>query len=132
MTEWCPTGRVVHSGRIIHGDATAEHFEESVLDEAHGLVHGARRNGYGAPLDNHTATGRMFGAYLERKYGVELAVDADDVCWFNILQKASRDANTQARDNLVDVAGYAHNIELVRAERARREGSSTTSRKEGT
>lgn len=89
----------------------------TVLDEAANLVHGARADGYGHPLKNHTATAEMFNAYLQRKYGVDLGLNADDICWFNILQKASRDANSPGRDNLVDVAGYAYNLELIREAR---------------
>lgn len=95
-----------------------------VLEEARRLVDGARNNAYGHPLDNHTTTAELFSAYLSRKYGpmpvFELGLDAEDVCWFNILQKCSRDAHAPGRDNLVDVAGYAENVQIVRDERSRR------------
>jgi len=100
------------------GGVVSERY--TILDEAAALVDGARNEAYGHPLDNHAATAAMFAIYLERKYGVSVPLDADDTCWFNILQKCSRDANLPRRDNLTDVAGYAHNIELVRAERERR------------
>lgn len=93
---------------------------ESAIEEAARLVTGARNNDYGHPLDNHTATARMFAPYLERKYGVRLDLDAEDVCWFNVVQKISRDANAPKRDNAVDVAGYAANVDMVRTERERR------------
>lgn len=94
---------------------------QSVLDEARRLVHGARSADYGHPLDNHVTTAELFSAYLDRKYGSSACeIDADDVCWFNVLQKCSRDADTPKRDNLVDVAGYAENLQIVRDERARR------------
>jgi hypothetical protein len=93
---------------------------ESVLEEAQRLVNGARGSDYGHPLDNHTATAELFAIYCERKYGMRILFDADDVCWFNILQKCSRDANAPKRDNLVDVSGYAENIQIVRDERGRR------------
>lgn len=99
----------------------------SVLVEAESLVNGARNSDYGHPLDNHTTTAELFTAYLKRKYGpvIDLTImygglDADDICWFNILQKCSRDANAPKRDNLVDAAGYAENIQIVRDERDRR------------
>ena len=93
---------------------------ESILGKAHRAVHQERGPLYGHPLDNHTTTARLFSAYLSRKYGITLELDADDTCWFNIFQKASRDAHDPQEDNLTDTAGYAHNIELVRTERARR------------
>src|SRR5690349_14092161 len=74
---------------------------ESILGKAPRAVHHERGPLYGHPLDNHTTTGRMFAAYLERKYRVKVPVDADDVCWFNIFQKASRDAHDPAEDNEV-------------------------------
>jgi hypothetical protein len=93
---------------------------ESILGRAHRLVQGRRGAEYGHPLDNHGATAAMFAAYVQRKYDIVVPLDADDVCWFNIFQKGSRDANEPREDNLVDTAGYAFNLELIRAERARR------------
>jgi hypothetical protein len=95
---------------------------ETICEEAVRLVAGARGSDYGHPLDNHSTTAELFNAYLHRKYGTFVygLLDADDVCWFNILQKCSRDANAPKRDNLVDVAGYAENIQIVRDERERR------------
>ena len=72
-------------------EKTANTPTESILGKAHRAVHHERGPLYGHPLDNHTTTGRMFAAYLERKYRVKVPVDADDVCWFNIFQKASRE-----------------------------------------
>lgn len=91
----------------------------SILEEALELVDGDRGARYGSPLDNHSATAAMFAAYVKRKYGVEIPFDADDTCWFNIFQKASRDANEPDRDNPRDVAGYAENLQRVRDERNR-------------
>lgn len=102
---------------------TPAHPTESILGKAHRLVQGRRGAEYGHPLDNHGATAAMFAAYLQRKYGIVVPLDADDVCWFNIFQKGSRDANEPGEDHLVDTAGYAFNLELIRAERARRDTS---------
>jgi hypothetical protein len=94
---------------------------DSVLLEAHNVIHGARSRDYGAALDNHTATADMLSAYLRRKYGFPLELTAEDVCLFNIMQKVARLANTpDHRDSLVDIAGYAGNVEMVQQERARR------------
>lgn len=112
------TGRA--PARLVIGDSGPS---ESVLEEAQRLVHGDRGEDYGHPLDNHTTTANLLEAYLWRKYGLDalpMGLDAEDVCWFNILQKCSRDANAPKRDSLVDVAGYAENIQIVRDERARR------------
>jgi hypothetical protein len=105
-----------------HDSGSARHEARiSVLLEAHNVIHGARSRDYGAALDNHTATADMLSAYLRRKYGIAVSLTAEDVCLFNVLQKVARLANTpDHRDSLVDIAGYAGNVEMVQQERARR------------
>ena len=86
----------------------------SVLDEARAVTDSARPSAYGAPPDNHGATGAMVQTYLQRRYGPAARFDALDVCAFNMLQKLSRLANTPAHlDSLVDICGYAHNWEVI-------------------
>lgn len=92
----------------------------NILEEANNIIHGERNKDYGHPLDNHSTTAQMWSAYINRKFGTNISLDAEDVCWLNILQKASRDANLRKRDNWVDAAGYAGNIEMAQEERARR------------
>ena len=107
---------------------------KTVLDEAAEVTSNDRRRYYGHPRDNHGCTADLWSAYLRRvllaslpSLGLPLddedtiravlpqlvALGARDVCWLNILQKASRDANRPHRDNLVDCAGYARNAEMV-------------------
>jgi hypothetical protein len=115
--------RAEHAAAVAMGLAVVAHVpgsHETILDEASRIVSGARRDTYGHPLDNHGATAEMVSAYLRRKYGLPVALDAEDVCWFNVLQKCSRAANVQTRDTLTDVAGYARNLEMIGEERARR------------
>ena len=96
-------------------------MKESILQEAQRLIHGDRNASYGHPLDNHSTTAEMVTAFLRRKYGPQVpALDAEDVCWFNVLQKVSREANVHKRDNGVDICGYAGNVEMIRDERALR------------
>lgn len=80
---------------------------ETVLAEAARVVDGPRRDDYGTPSENHGRTAAMWSAYL----GVPIT--ARQVCMLNILQKISRDAHAAKRDNLVDIAGYVRNAELV-------------------
>lgn len=95
----------------------------NILEEANGLIHGARNKEYGHPLDNHSTTAAFWNTYIAalRRRGKTL-LDAEDVCWLNVLQKVSREATTGARkrDTAVDVAGYAGNVEMNRDEMARR------------
>lgn len=88
----------------------------TILEEAQRIVHGARRDHYGHPLDNHGRTAGFWTVYLGRE------ITPEDVCFMNILQKISRNMNLATPDNLVDIAGYAANVEMVQDERTRRGG----------
>ena len=95
----------------------------NILEEAAALIYGDRNRDYGTPLDNHSTTAALWNAYiaaLVRRGKPEL--DAEDVCWMNILQKISREATTGTgkRDTVVDICGYSGNIEMVRDEIKRR------------
>lgn len=68
---------------------------------------------YGDPATNHQATADFWRVYVRRKYGVDLPLTGRDVVWMNILQKTSRDANREKRDNLLDTAGYAENADRM-------------------
>lgn len=81
---------------------------ETILEEARRIVDGDRRQDYGHPSENHGMTAALWTAYL----GVD--VTARDVCLLNILQKVSREGSgAPKRDNLVDIAGFARNAEIV-------------------
>lgn len=85
----------------------------SAGEEAAELVSGERQLAYGHPRDNHGCTAALWSAYLSRRLDMPIAIDAEDVCWLNILQKASRQANLRIEDNVVDVIGYALNVEML-------------------
>lgn len=97
--------------------------KQSILEEAITIVHGARQQDYGHPLDNHGATAQMWSAYLSRKLRVAVELSPEDVCFLNIMQKISRQANRPTRDNIVDCAGYAANVEMIQDERNKRSQS---------
>jgi hypothetical protein len=109
--------------------STESQSNTSILKEAESLIYGDRNQQYGHPLDNHSTTAAFFNAYLAalRRRGKH-ELDAEDVCWLNVLQKVSREATTGARkrDTAVDVAGYAGNVEMVRDERYKRESAAET------
>lgn len=88
---------------------------ETILETAQRIVDGDRGRDYGHPMDNHSCTGDLFHAFLERKYGKKcLALLPEDVCIFNILQKIARLANTPDHlDSLVDICGYARNYQMI-------------------
>lgn len=85
----------------------------NILKTADEITSRARNKAYGSPAANHGATAALYATYLERRHGVALPLDARDVCMLNILQKVSRDANAPGVDNLVDIAGYARNAQMI-------------------
>lgn len=80
---------------------------DTILNEAARIVDGARNQDYGTPAANHGRTAELWSVYL----GLEIS--PRQVCMMNILQKISRDAFRAKRDNLVDIAGYARNAEML-------------------
>ena len=86
-----------------------------ILEEAQEIILGTRREDYGHPLDNHGRTAAFWSAYI----GCDIT--PEQVCMMNKLQKISRSATGRmTRDTLVDIAGYAANIEMIQDERERR------------
>lgn len=84
----------------------------SILAEAAAAVDGDRQRDYGSPAENHGRTAALWSAYLQT------SISAADVCALNILQKLSRERYRAKRDNLVDVAGYAENLDRIRQAQA--------------
>ena len=85
--------------------------DETILEEASRVVDGDRQNDYGHPLDNHGRTAAFWSTLL----GIEIT--PEHVCIMNMLQKISRSMNRMTRDSLVDIAGYARNVEMVQDRR---------------
>lgn len=85
--------------------------KETILEEAQKLVYGNRQQDYGSPLTNHTHTATLFSAYLG------ITITPEQVCYLNILQKISRSKHGFKRDNIVDIAGYSANLEMIQNER---------------
>lgn len=85
----------------------------NVLEQAAEITSGDRNTFYGHPADNHGCTAAFWRWYIQRKYGIGIALTPRDVCMMMILQKVSRDANQDKTDNLVDICGYARNAEMV-------------------
>jgi hypothetical protein len=78
---------------------------ETVLDEAARITSTDRQAIYGPPEENHKRTAELWSAYLGA------TITARQVCWLNVLQKASRDVHSPHRDALVDSCGYLRNAE---------------------
>lgn len=85
------------------------------LQRADEIVHGDRNAAYGEPKDNHGTTAEAFSVFMRRKYPWFQSIEAEDVCWFNICQKTSREMNSKTVDGPVDLCGYSANIEILRS-----------------
>lgn len=86
---------------------------ETILEEAQRLVYGPRQQSYGHPADDFARTGRLWGAIL----GIDdVRPDLVGLCLAAV--KISREVNAPKRDNLVDLAGYAGAVSLIREREA--------------
>jgi len=81
---------------------------ETILETATRVTTYDRNQDYGHPADNHGHTAKFWSIYL----GVEIT--SEQVCMMNILQKVSRGMAVLTHDTLVDIAGYARNVEMIR------------------
>lgn len=103
--------------------------EETILQEAHRLVHGDRGTAYGHPLDDYSRTGMIWGGLLYEwaqeagRSPVPVPVPAELAILCMIGVKMSREVNKRKRDNRVDIVGYAECLDMTRRERARRENA---------
>jgi hypothetical protein len=107
-----------HEGRRslarLFGLAEQQESTDSILDEAHELVHGDRGEDYGHPLDDFSKTALIWSAI----FGIP--VEPEQVALGMIGVKMSREINKAKRDNRVDGAGYFETLDMVVNERARR------------
>lgn len=79
---------------------------ETVLQEAHRLVHGDRNKDYQHPSVDYDCTAAFWRAAIKRRYGVDVPLTPDFACLLMALMKISREAGKHKRDSLVDAAGY--------------------------
>ncbi len=79
-----------------------------ILEEAAKLVHGDRGQDYGDPSDDFAKTAKMWSAIL----GVEVTPDKIPLCM--IAVKISRLCNSYKRDSVVDIAGYAECLSMMK------------------
>ena len=89
--------------------------KQSILEEAAEITHGDRQATYGHPKVNFSSTAEIWTTLLRGTGtltpGQELT--AHDVGVLMIGLKLVRQAYRPKRDNLVDIAGYAHSIERL-------------------
>lgn len=78
------------------------------------LARGERMAQYGHPIDNFRAIAAYWRTHVERKHGIAVDFDPDDVGAMMILLKLARDANQPKADNLDDISGYADCLRMTR------------------
>ena len=123
MADALGTMRVVPPWQEARG---GEDAVESCLQEAERLVYGDRGAAYGHPAEDYAATGAMWGALLARwaveaaahREGADLSaaplpVPAHLATLCMAAVKLSRECRVPARDNRVDLAGYAECADRV-------------------
>lgn len=109
--QYNPAG-VNHAMRLVVIHAVGDGPEAeltSPLAEALEIVHGARQDAYGHPIEDFTRTGRIWGAIL----GVpDIDPALVGLCMAGV--KISREVNKPKHDNRVDMAGYVETVHLIR------------------
>lgn len=101
-------------GKAREGRSVSNDVLSSTNDVLSSLVE-ERGASYGPPEENHERTALLYNAYLLGRFGVDLGVTREDVCWLAILQKISREMHGGTDDGPRDVQGYARNVEMMRA-----------------
>jgi hypothetical protein len=95
--------------RPIEPDPHEHRLNETVLEEAHRIIGGARAGDYGENSQGRIAT--YWRVYMLQKYGKTPPLNGRDVSAMMILLKLARDTHKPKRDNPVDIAGYAELME---------------------
>lgn len=96
------------------GDSHKTFFEQpqdSINQEAHKIINGARQSAYGDPSESFARVARLWSEIL----GVEVTSEQVLLCMIQL--KVSRAINRHSRDNYVDIAGYAGLIEMLTEEK---------------
>jgi len=78
----------------------------NAIDLAKDIIYGDREETYGHPSKNLVSIAQLWTIYLHQKYGSNVIVNAEDVCWMMNLLKMTRQMNSSKQDNVVDAIGY--------------------------
>ena len=99
-----------------HGvvDSGSLKWKPRLLQECVDVITGDRNRDYGDPWENHERTAEIFRWWIKSRFGVDVAINALDICMFNDLQKSSRLANSIDHwDSWKDKAGYCGNAGVI-------------------
>jgi hypothetical protein len=87
--------------------------KKPLLLEAHDIINGERQKMYGHPANGLRRIAQQWNLYLDQKYGLDMQLTAQDVCWMMSDLKKARAMHAGTRDNILDAAGYIGLIEKV-------------------
>lgn len=87
---------------------------KDILTEAHEIIHGDRERTYGTPGRNLENIAELWRVFIDRKHGVALSIQIEDVAMMMVLVKVARLIHSpRHRDSLIDVAGYVGLIDRI-------------------
>lgn len=101
---------------IPHPIIDADIATESILSEAQRITSGDRQNQYGPPDQDFRRTADMWSGLFQDMLKPDCQFEPYHVALAMILLKASRELHQAKRDNAVDIAGYAHCLNICRRE----------------
>ncbi len=85
----------------------------TLLEEAQCAIAGDRQDSYGDAAESFALIAKFWSVILKTE------VSAEQVGLCMIALKISRQMNAPKRDNLVDIAGYAANLESISSDPAK-------------
>lgn len=106
-------------------------MDETILEEASRLTSGSRNKDYGHPLDDYLRTAALWTALLSHKLKPGEEITYQDAIRCMCAVKLSRDCHAPKRDNMVDLAGYAHCRQWSEEEEKRRINKGLTALEDG-
>jgi hypothetical protein len=88
---------------------------QTILQEAIEVTEGPRRQSYGHPRDHLKSLAEHWTTYLQRRGIIpqDKRIEPKDTSMMMVLLKVDREANSEHRDNLVDICGWARTREML-------------------
>lgn len=97
------------SGRVwdtINGWRDGNCGQPNIFTQASDIIYGDREKTYGHPAKNLEHIADQWSLFLRQKYGINLKLTPEDVCWMMADLKKARQMNENKHDNVLDAIGY--------------------------
>lgn len=85
----------------------------NAIDTAASIIYGDREKAYGSPATNLNKIAQQWRLYILQKYGIDVDLDFEDVCYMMTDLKKVRQMNDHKDDNIVDGIGYLALIDRI-------------------